>query len=73
MEFEESLVSGQKSESIVLDIIKKKYPKAYIMEGYHKEYDIMIPEINETVEVKKDFKSKYTGNIVVEIEMNYNC
>tara|TARA_R110002074_G_scaffold69901_1_gene162605 strand:- start:911 stop:1369 length:459 start_codon:yes stop_codon:yes gene_type:complete len=70
MEFEESLVSGQKSESIVLDIIKKKYPKAYIMEGYHKEYDIMIPEINETVEVKKDFKSKYTGNIVVEIEMN---
>jgi len=70
MEFEESLLSGQESENIVLDMIKKKYPKAYIVEGYHKEYDIMIPELNETVEVKKDFKSKYTGNIVVEIEMN---
>jgi len=70
MEFEESLLSGQESENIVLDMIKKKYPKAYLVEGYHKEYDIMIPELNETVEVKKDFKSKYTGNIVVEIEMN---
>ena len=70
MNFEESLISGHESEKIVLNTIKKKYPKAYIVEGYNKEYDIMIPEIDETVEVKKDFKSKYTGNVVVEIEMN---
>tara|TARA_R110002049_G_scaffold32266_1_gene107833 strand:+ start:701 stop:1153 length:453 start_codon:yes stop_codon:yes gene_type:complete len=70
MGFQESLTSGQKSENLVLDIIKKKYPKAFLKEGYHKEYDIMIPEINKTVEVKKDFKSQYTGNVVIEIEMN---
>ena len=70
MGFQESLTSGQKSENLVLDIIKKKYPKAFLKEGYHKEYDIMIPEINKTVEVKKDFKSQYTGNVVIEVEMN---
>jgi len=70
MGFQESLTSGQKSEKIVLKTIRNKYPKAFIKEGYHKEYDIMIPEINQTVEVKKDFKSKYTGNVVIEVEMN---
>ena len=70
MGFQESLTSGQKSENLVLDIIKKKYPKAFLKEGYHKEYDIMIPEINKTVKVKKDFKSQYTGNVVIEVEMN---
>ena len=70
MKFAESLVSGQESEKLVLNIIKNKYPQAFIKEGYHKEYDIMIPETDKTVEVKKDFKSQYTGNIVVEISMN---
>ena len=70
MKFNESLVSGKQSENIVLKMVKSKYPKAYIKEGYHKEYDIMIPEINKTIEVKKDFKSKYTGNVVIEMEMN---
>ena len=51
-------------------MVQNKYPKAYIKEGYHKEYGIMIPEINKTIEVKKDFKSQYTGNVVIEMEMN---
>ena len=37
------------------------------MEGYFKEYDIIIPEINKTVEVKSDVKSLHTGNYVVEV------
>ena len=69
MEFETALIAGQKSEEIVLDIIQKEYPSAFIKSGYHKEYDINIPEASQTVEVKQDFKSQYTGNIVVEIEM----
>ena len=72
MKFNESLSSGKQSENIILKMVQNKYPKAYIKEGYHKEYDIMIPEINKTVEVKKDFKSQYTGNIVIEVEMNNN-
>jgi len=70
MKFKESLSSGKQSEKIVLKMVQNKYPKAYIKEGYHKEYDIMIPEINKTIEVKKDFKSQYTGNVVIEMEMN---
>jgi len=71
MKFAESLASGQDSEKLVLSIIKNRgYPKAFIKEGYHKEYDIMIPEKGKTVEVKRDFKSQYTGNIVVETAMN---
>ena len=70
MKFKESLSSGKQSEKIVLKMVQNKYPEAYIKEGYHKEYDIMIPEINKTIEVKKDFKSQYTGNVVIEMEMN---
>ena len=68
--FQESLVVGKKSEKIVLNRIKHKYPNAYIKDGYFKEYDIFIPEIDTSVEVKKDFKSQHTGNVVVEIQMN---
>ena len=70
MKFNDSLVSGKQSENIILKMVQNKYPKAYIKEGYHKEYDIMIPEIDKTIEVKKDFKSQYTGNVVIEMEMN---
>ena len=67
--FQNDLQIGEISQNKILDIIKKKYPKAYQQEGYFKEYDIMIPEINKTVEVKQDKKSNFTGNIVVEVEM----
>ena len=68
--FYESLESGKEIERLVLSTIKKKYPTAYIIEGYYKFYDIFIPEKNIGVEVKRDEKSKYTGNIVVEIEFD---
>ncbi len=61
---------GKYHENIILDIIKSKYSKAYIKEGYCKEYDIYVPEMNFGVEVKSDEKSKYTNNIVIEIEFN---
>ena len=68
--FYESLKSGKEIEELVLSPIKKKYPTAYIIDGYCKYYDIFIPEKNIGVEVKRDEKSKYTGNLVVEIEFN---
>jgi len=40
------------------------------MEGYFKEYDIIIPEIDKTIEVKSDVKSLHTGNFVVEVEFD---
>lgn len=68
--FHESLEVGKKSEELVLNRIKTKYPSAYIKDGYFKDFDIFIPEIDTSVEVKKDFMSKYTGNVVVEVQMN---
>ena len=70
MGFDESLDIGKQYEDIVLNMIQHKYPKAYKIEGYYKDFDIFIPELGVGVEVKSDQKSQYTGNIVIEIEYN---
>lgn len=67
-EFQKSLEIGLKIEEKVLAVLQKKYKSATIVNAY-KGYDIWIPEIHKSVEVKQDYKSKHTGNIVVEIEM----
>ena len=68
--FKESLAIGHTSEDAVCEKIKKKYPRAHVIEGYCKGYDIYVPETNKKVEVKQDKKSNYTGNIVIEIEFD---
>ena len=68
--FKRDLKRGKHHENIVLNYIKAKYKNAYIKDGYCKEYDIFVPEMNFGVEVKSDEKSKYTNNIVIEIEFN---
>ena len=67
--FKKDHAAGEKTEKKVLKLIREEYPKAYQKQGKFKEYDIMIPEINTTVEVKQDKKSNYTDNIVIEVEM----
>jgi len=57
-------------ENMLLEILKKKYPCSTLVNAY-KGYDIWIPEIHKSIEVKSDQKSNYTGNIVVEIEFNF--
>jgi len=68
--FKRDLAVGKYHENYVLNIIKSKYNQAYIIDGYFKDYDIYVPELNFGVEVKSDKKSKYTNNIVIEIEFN---
>ena len=68
--FKRDLKRGKHHEKIILDVIKSKYKKSYIKQGYCKEYDIYVPEKDFGVEVKSDEKSKYTNNIVIEIEFN---
>ena len=68
--FKRDLKRGEQIEIAVLNYVQQKYPKAYKMQGYFKEYDIYVPKIDKSIEVKSDEKSKYTGNIVVEIEFN---
>ena len=66
--FQESLSIGLAAEEEVLQKLQVKYKSATIVSAY-KGYDIWIPEIHKSVEVKRDYKSNHTGNIVVEIEM----
>ena len=70
MSFQEDLNIGESIELKVLMEINQKYPNAYKVQGYFKDYDIYIPEIDKSVEVKLDLMSLETGNIVVEIEFN---
>jgi len=66
--FVEDLDVGMQIEERVLKILQKQYPSATLVKAY-KGYDIWIPEIHKSVEVKSDQKSQHTGNIVIEIEM----
>lgn len=70
MSFRQDLKRGEAIEIEILDIIKTKYPDAYKVEGYCKDWDLYIPSIEQGVEVKYDIKSQETGNIVVEVEFN---
>jgi hypothetical protein len=67
-QFLNDLQRGKVHENVVLTYIKGKYPDSYIKEGKFKDYDIWIPEIEMGVEVKSDEMSKYTKNILIEIE-----
>jgi hypothetical protein len=67
--FKIDLEKGIKVESMLLDKLKLKYPSSTLVNAF-KGYDIWIPEIHKSIEVKYDEKSKETGNIVVEIEFN---
>lgn len=71
MEFNKSKKAGDILEEEVLKSIIKKYPKAETTKhlGKFSDYDIYIPEIDNGIEVKGDYKSAETGNIVVEVEM----
>ena len=68
--FQKALYIGKGVEDIVCEKIKKKYPKAHVIQGYCKGYDIFVPETNMKIEVKQDKKSNYSGNFVVETEFN---
>jgi len=68
--YNRDLPYGEVGESVVLDLIKLKHPKAYKIKGNHAEFDIMIPETNKTVEVKRDAKAHKTGNVFIETRCN---
>ena len=68
--FEKDLETGKKFEQDALELIQKKYPKAYIVDGYFLEWDIFIPELNIGVEVKSDAQYQKTGNFYVEYSCN---
>jgi hypothetical protein len=67
MSFDQDLKAGHRSEDRVLHIIQKRYSQAKRIDGKHSPYDIIVPELGITVEVKGDYVSQKTGNIVIEV------
>ena len=67
--FKRDLERGVEVERMVLEIIRKKNPCATLVDAF-KGYDIWIPEMHKSVEVKYDEMSAKTGNICIEIEFN---
>jgi len=70
MSFNKMLKIGIEYEEKVLNTLKNKYPLAVRIEGQFLDYDIWIPEISKSVEVKYDKRSETTGNIIIEFEKN---
>lgn len=67
--FQKDLLTGQELEQKILQTIRKKYPTAVLVPGKFKPYDIFIPEKDLKIEVKVDYKSQETGNIIIELYM----
>jgi len=70
MGFAKDLIRGEAIERNLLDRLRLVFPQARKAEGYHPDWDIEMPEIGKTVEVKYDPMSQKTGNIVVEYYHN---
>jgi hypothetical protein len=68
MPFTEDLKKGKGIEHKICNLIKRKYPSAFVVEGYCEGYDIIVPEIGITVEVKFDEENEKTGNYIIEAE-----
>lgn len=70
MGFQEDLNKGVAVEDDLLRRLRSIFPNARRAEGLHPEWDIEIPELGKTVEVKYDPMSQKTGNIVIEYYHN---
>lgn len=75
--FKSDLARAKPIENEVCGLIKAKYPSAYVVEdsyvekGYtEKGFDIIVPEIPVTVEVKYDEASNKYPNFFIETESN---
>ena len=71
-EYNEAKKTGDIGENEILKITKKRYSKAYIDDigKSNSDWDIFIPESGVGIEVKNDYESNYTGNLVIEVMMN---
>ena len=64
--FEKDLEFSQRAEDYTVKRLREKYPLSKRVLGYNKEFDIEIPEIDKTIEVKSDRRTKETGNLFIE-------
>jgi len=68
--FNKDYKEGREIEEKILKVVRKKYPKAKLSDGNVPEFDLFIPEISKTVEIKFDRLAEKTGNFVIEVEFD---
>lgn len=71
MSWDNALFYGKNLEQYFLLLLRKIFPSAVLVKDKFKYYDIWIPEIDKTIELKGDLKSNETDNLVIEVE-HYN-
>ena len=62
------LKAGEENEEYFLRMMIVIDKDIYKKKGYFKEYDFVLPNLNITIELKRDFKSDNTGNFAFEYE-----
>ena len=67
--FKKDVQRGRDIENLILNKVKQKYACAVLIDGKFKDYDLFIPETNKTIEIKGDYRSCQTGNILIELMM----
>ena len=67
--FKKDLVAGEASEKILMDMVRRSGKTPMKPEGLFSLYDFFVCETKLAYEVKRDWKSAHTGNVVIEIEM----
>jgi len=67
--FQKDLKRGRIIEEKILSTCREKYPCSVLIEGKFKDYDLFIPETNKKLEIKGDYRSCETGNILIELMM----
>lgn len=59
---------GDQAEDVILEILQKAgYSEAHRVKGKEVKWDIIIPEVNKTIEVKNDLKAAQTKNLAIEL------
>lgn len=66
MTFDLDLQIGKRVERSWLDRMKVAFRESYQTFGEDSRYDIYVPELKVSIEVKYDPKSRETGNVVIE-------
>ena len=70
-DFNSDLDYGKRGERFILNIVRKKYPKAFMSEEKC-NWDIYVPEKDIYLEVKTDRESRKTDNVAIECEYKGN-
>ena len=67
--FREDLEEGKNLEKKIFKYLQRKYPRIEHITSYFKSFDLYDPETNISWEIKGDFESQNTKNIIIEVDM----